>query len=440
MKSNYFYRLLLPLLLPGALAAADLPHHVFVPPTNTLSLDWVLGEVLTNNPALKGQGARWRALRQRVPQQLAWDDPRTGVDFKVDRFVAVPADSFSDQTLFVEQTIPLAGKNKLRARAATADASAEGEAYQQRQFDLLAKAQASYYRLANAYGQWEINRRSAGFLEQIVQAARHKLESAQETQGAVLSAETELANLDESAFDFERQVADEQAVLNTLMNHPADAALGRPAPPPFAEVDLAFGQVEAAALAHRPELLAASKKIDSARALLDASRRNWIPEPSLRLAADRYNGASQAVDDVMAGVSFNLPWFQHKKYAAATRENQELLSGARYELDALRTETSQMVRAQLTKIQTFRHHYELFRDKVAPLARQSIEASRISYESGRGGLMELLLARQKAQESESMLLQHLTDYQIALSELTALAGAPLPAMTNNPASNQTEKP
>jgi outer membrane protein TolC len=196
MKSNNFYCLLLPLVLPAALGAADLPHHVFVPPSAALSLDWVLDEVLTNNPSLKGAGAHWRALRERVPQQGAWDDPRAGVDFKVARFVDVPADSFSDQTLFVEQTIPLAGKNKLRARAATAEASAGGEAYRQRQLDLLAGAQTSYYRLANAYGQWEINRRSASFLEQIVQTARHKLESGQETQGAVLTAETELANLD----------------------------------------------------------------------------------------------------------------------------------------------------------------------------------------------------------------------------------------------------
>ena len=440
MKSNKFYRLLWPLVLPAALGAADLPHRVFVPPSAALSLDWVLGEVLTNNATLKGAGANWRALRERVPQERAWDDPRAGVDFKVARFVDIPADGMVDQTLSVEQTIPLAGKNKLRAHAATAEASAGGEAYRQRQLDVLARAQASYYRLANAYGQWEINRRSSSFLEQIVQSARHKLESGQETQGTVLTAETDLASLDESAFDFERQVADEEALLNTLMNHPADAPLGRPAPPPFAEVDLSFDRVEAAALAHRPELLAASKKIEAARARLEASRRNWIPEPSLRLAADRYNGTSQGVDDVMAGVSFNLPWFQHEKYAAATRENREVLSGARYELDALRTETAQMVREQLTKIQTFRHHYQLFRDKVAPLARQSIEASRISYESGQAGLTQVLAARKNAQESESMLLQHLTDYQIALAELTSLAGAPLAAMTNTPTSNRQENP
>ena len=429
MKSSHFYRLLWPLVLTAAVGAADLPHHPFVPPSAALSLDWVLGEVRTNNPSLKGVGATWHALRERVAQQGAWDDPRAGVDFKAARFVDVPADTFTDQTLFVEQTIPLAGKNKLRARAAVAEASAGGEDYRQRQLDLLTKAQASYYRMANAYGQWEINRRSAQFLEQIVETARHKLESGQETQGNVLTAETDLARLDESAFDFEREVADEQAMLNTLMNHPPGAPLGRPAPPPFAQIDLSYERVEAVALSHRPELRAAAKKIEAARARAEVSRRNWIPEPSLRVTADRYNGASQAIDDVMAGVSINLPWFQHEKYASATRESREVLSGARYELDSLRAQTAEMVREELTKIETFRHHYELFRDKVAPLARQSIAASRISYESGKGELTQVLAAQQNAQESESMLLQHLTDYQIALAELMSLAGANLSELT-----------
>jgi len=438
MKSNFFYFLFWPLVLPAGLGAGNLPHHPFVPPSESLSLDWVLGEVRTNNPSIKGAGAAWHALRERVAQQSAWDDPRAGVDLKAARFVDVPANTFTDQTLFVEQTIPVAGKNKLRARAAKAEASAGGEEYRQRELDLLANAQASYYRMANAYGQWEINRRSAQFLEQIVETARHKLESGRETQGNVLTAETDLAKLDESAFDFERQVADEQAVLNMLMNHPAGAPLGRPAPPPFAEVDLSYDRVEAAALSHRPELMAGAKKIEAARARLEASRRDWIPEPSVRLAADRYNGASQAVDDVMAGVSFNLPWFQREKYAAATRENREVLAGARYELDSLRAQTAEMARAQLTKIQTFRHHYELFRDKVAPLARESIAASRVSYESGKGELTQVLAAQQNAQESESMLLQHLTDYQIGLAELTSLAGADLSEMAIISTSNTRE--
>ncbi len=427
MKLHRVYCLLF--CWPIAALAQPLPHHAFVPPTSVLPLDWVLSEVASNNPSLKGAGADWRAMRERVAQQRAWDDPRLGIDAKAARFVDVPANSFADQTVSLEQTIPVAGRNKLRAHAATFDANAAHESLQQRRIDLEALARDSYYRLVNAYGQWEINRRASGFLAQIVDAARHKLESGQETQAGVLAAETDLAKLDESAFDFERQVADEETALNTLMNHPADAPLGRPQAPAFSEINVVMDRALAAALAHRPELLGAKEKISAARARLETSRRNWIPEPTLRVAADRYNASSEAVDDVMAGVSFNLPWFERGKYAAGIRENRELVSRAQFDLATLQTQTAQMIRGQLTKIETFRHHYELFRDKVAPLARQSIEASRVSYESGQAALTQVLAAQQSAQDSESMLLQHLTDYEIALADLSAIAGAPISDLT-----------
>ncbi len=346
----------------------------------------------------------------------------------------------TDQRLTAEQTLPLAGKNRLRARAASAEASAGAEEYRQRRLDLLAKAEASYFRLVNAYGQWEVNRQSARFLQQIVEASRDKLESGQETQANVLAAETDLAKLDESAFDFERQIADEQSALNTLMHQPPASPLGRPAPQLFTTIDLPFDLVAAAALAHRPGLLAAAKNIEAAQAQLEAARRSWIPEPSVRLEASRYNGASLPVDDLMAGISFNLPWFNHDKYAAAIRENRERLATAQYDLQSLQAETAALVRDQLTKIATFRHHYELFRNKVAPLARQSIAASRSSYESGKAGLWQLLDAQQRAQETESMLIQHLTDYQIALAELAALVGAPLSEISAAPASSTRVNP
>ena len=131
MKSNYFLGTIWLFVLPATLGAQGMAHHTFAPPSDVLSLNWVLDEVLTNNPSLKGARAHWGALRERVIQERAWDDPRAGVDLKAARFVNVPADSFTDQSLFAEQTIPIAGKNKLRGHAAAAEASASGEEYRQ---------------------------------------------------------------------------------------------------------------------------------------------------------------------------------------------------------------------------------------------------------------------------------------------------------------------
>ncbi len=408
---------------------ADTPHHGFAAPTNTLSLEWVVGEVRSNNPSLKSSRALQRAMEQRAPQARDWEDPRGGVTFNAGRFVHVAPDSFTDQGIFAEQAIPVTGKNKLRENAAGAEAKISAEETRRHLINLTTRAQVSYFRLGNAYAQWEINRNSASLLKQIADTSRNRFESAKETEADVLSAETELAKLEENAFDLEQQISDEQTVLNTLMNHPPNEPLGRPVISDPGHPRFSFVTVEALALARRPEIIAAKRRIDAAKAKLKLSQRERIPEPNVRLEANRYNGDSLPVTELMGGISFNLPWFNHKKYAAAIEENKSLAESAERDLESLEAETRALVRDQLKKIETFHHHHELFRDKISPLAQQTIEASQTSYQSDRAGLMEVLIAQRNAQDSASMLAQHETDYQIALIELEAIVGAPLAEIT-----------
>jgi outer membrane protein TolC len=81
-----------------------------------------------------------------------------------------------------------------------------------------------------------------------------------------------------------------------------------------------------------------------------------------------------------------------------------------------------MIRSQLAKLETLRHHYELFDTRLVPLARQTVESKRLNYESDKATLLELLTAQRTAQETESAMQQHLTDYLSALAELQTLIG------------------
>src|SRR3569833_1977083 len=109
-----------------------------------LSLDDVVREVLTNNPSLKAATANWQAMRARIPQARAWSDPRVGFDQRVARFVSVPRNAFSDEKLMVEQTLPVAGKNRLQAVAATADAASAFEELRRKQLDTVARTRAAF--------------------------------------------------------------------------------------------------------------------------------------------------------------------------------------------------------------------------------------------------------------------------------------------------------
>src|SRR5579859_5381658 len=101
MKRNIILRLLAVVLLAGGaeIQAAE-PAG-----TNALSLDSVVSEVLSNNPSIQAARANWEAMKERIPQASAWEDPRAGFDTKAGRFVTVPQNSFTDQKLMVEQTL-----------------------------------------------------------------------------------------------------------------------------------------------------------------------------------------------------------------------------------------------------------------------------------------------------------------------------------------------
>src|SRR5438067_5108900 len=103
-----------------------------------LSIENVLRDVLSDNPSLKAARANWQAMKQRVPQARAWEDLRAGFDTVAGRFVSIPANSFNDQKLMVEQPVPLSGRNRLRGEAAQAEAAAAFGEFRRRRLDLLA--------------------------------------------------------------------------------------------------------------------------------------------------------------------------------------------------------------------------------------------------------------------------------------------------------------
>ena len=74
-------------------------------------------------------------------------------------------------------------------------------------------------------------------------------------------------------------------------------------------------------------------------------------------------------------------------------------------------ETLGLVRDQLKKIQTSANQYELYRDDILPLARQTIDATRAAYEASTGGFLELITARRTLQDAESAALNRLVEYE-----------------------------
>ena len=419
------YQLLFYLVLASIIRAEESGDAGTEAPRAHISLHEVTNVVLANNPAIKEAENRWRAAQEHVRQANAWDDPRIAGDSRVRRYVDVPPNAFMDQSLAVEQLIPITGKNLVRGRAAAAEALSIFEEVRRAELDVIARARTSFFRLANAYEQLEINSQNLVSLRQIADISRSKYETGVESAANVLVAETDYSKLLETRRDLERSLSDAESQLNTLMNRDAFAPIGAPVAVSINEANLSLSGLRAVTLAQRPGVNMARAKIDNEKSKLQLARRAWIPDPALMVKGQRYNDTSQAVSELDAGVSFTVPWVNPGKYSAGVREARASVAAAEQGFDREQKEALRLLRDQLEKIETTHHHVDLFRDKLVPQARQAFEATRLSYESGKATFLDWISAQRNVRDIEATGREHLADYQVAVAELEAVIGAEL---------------
>jgi len=419
------YRLLFYLALTSILRAEESGDSEPTAQRTRISLREVTSVVLANNPAIQKSLRKWGAAKARVTQEVAWDDLKVSGNSRAARFVDVAPNAFTDQMVSVEQVIPLTGKNLVRARIAAADAVAAFEQARREQLDVLAKTRAAYFRLVNAHTQLELNRKNLVSLRQIAEVSRSRYEVGKSNAAEPLAAEVEASKLLESEQDILRNISAEQSQLNVLMNRDAFAPLGQPEETQIKSLHISMEQSRELAVANRPEIKIAQAKVDMERSRLDLSRRNWIPDPAIKVEAQRYNDSAQAASEVDAGVSFTVPWVNPGKYSAAVREAKENLAAAQRDFDRTNAESLGALRDAVEKVHTMKHHVDLFRDKLVPQARQAFEANQFSYETGKASFLEWTTAQRNLRDLEAMGQQHIADYYVALAELEAVVGADL---------------
>ena len=411
---------LLPVCLTGLARSADKADATG---SGSFTLASVSNEALRNNPSIKAALSRWTAMKARVPQAAAWDDPKVSADFNAARFVAVPPNAFMDQTVTLEQMIPISGKNRVRSRIAGAEALAAFEAVRRQQLDVITKIRASYLQLLNNYALLDLNEKNIASLRQIVEVARSRYETGKESATDVLLAETEASKLQETRRDLERMISDEKSQLNILMNRDAFTPLGIPRKETLRRMDLPLMQLRARMLAQRPEVRTAQAQVEAETEKVQLARREWIPDPAISVQGQRYNDTQHVASEFNTGISFSIPWVNYGKYSAGTKEAQSNLAAAQAGLDRVQKESLGLLRDQLQKIETTHHHAELFQKEILSQAEKAFAASRSAYESGKGEFSDWITAQRLLRDTQAMALKHLTDHEIAIAELEGIVGA-----------------
>ncbi|MEP6671414.1 MAG: TolC family protein [Chthoniobacter sp.] len=385
-----------------------------------LSEQQVVHEALAANPALQASAAKWAAMKERVPQARAWEDPMTGV--KLMRSGTTSFSRYSDSEWMASQALPLSGKNLSRGRVAEAEARAAYEDVRRVRLDVVARARAVYHRLGNAYAQLALNRKNQGLLVQFVEESKAKYEVGAVSQADVLAAQTDARKLEQERFRLEQDLFAQQSALNVLMNRAATAPVGQPAAIAFKPLARKSTELEPLILAHRPEIAAAERNVLAEQAKLQLAHREWIPDPQVQVAARHFRESSDVFTEYDTAVYFSVPWANPRKYSAGVREAEQNVESARRTLESAKTEALGLLRDQLSKISSLAQQYQLSRDKIVPLAAATVETLQAGYRTDISNYLEVITAERTLRDAESAASSELADYLAALAELDALVG------------------
>ena len=391
----------------------------------SVSLEKVTLIALARNPSIAAARARWRMASQRIPQEAAWEDPKLNFRSLLGRFVEIPANGFSNQTVSLEQSIPISGRNRSRERAAAAEAVAAFQDLRRQELEVVAKARSTFIQLVSHYELLDLNQAEETALSQIIESSRAKFEGGALPESDLLASQIEQQKSTEERQNLEQERSEEETALKVLLNLDAFQPLWRADLQKFPPVNLDSRDLRSRILLNNPAVLQANANLVAAESRYELAKREWIPDPTVSVQADHYDAGSQLVGEVSGGISISLPWLNEKKYSAGEREALGQVTAARADLEEVKNQVLGRLKDQLQKLQTLHHHAELYENSLIPSAKQNFSATQSEYETDKTLLRNVLSSQRNLWEIEAAYRQHLTDYQIALAELESLVGSSL---------------
>jgi cobalt-zinc-cadmium efflux system outer membrane protein len=388
------------------------------------SLESLVQEALERNPEIAAARKNWEAMKARIPQARALDDPMIGVD--VERSDTTRFGTFSDNEWMIAQDIPWFGKRELRGRVEEGMARKAELEYRAKILEVTAMVKQAWYDLWQAQGEIRINEDNKALMQQFVTIATAKYEVGKSSQADVLKAQTTLSKLIEDRFDRDRELQRALAELNQQLRRPPEAPLDAEPQTPVPVFTFSLKELQHAALQNRPELRAfALGVIPSAEASVALAKKNYAPDFQFRVEARQFNGRS-GIQEYDTGVFINFPWINRKKYNSAISEAKFNLERYSEDYEAMKLKTAAEVKKLHDGLRVMEHHYHLFIEKIIPQQRSAVAAARAGYEVDRGDFLDLLDAQRMLLEFEMQNLHHAAEFQRLLAELQRVVGGELP--------------
>jgi outer membrane protein, heavy metal efflux system len=363
---------------------------------------------IERNPEIEAARQEIEMASAKIPQVASLGDPMVDlITWPIFPNVEQQAGGRMIADVMVSQEVPWKGKRESRVGQASGEVNRLQSKLIAAELKVANEVQQAVIDLWLATQQLEIVQSDRLLLEGLTDLAETRYEAGSGGQQDILRIKSEIGlnQADQSRMIAEQKksLAEFARVLNTPNDDSMDASVmqGLVFQHPLVEPSLpSWEVVSAQAMAANPEIHARWAEVQRDQWRVKESRLNYYPDitysagwgvmTSRRALAPTADG----MDNLTAGVSFNLP-VRRAARDAALRESQSQVEKGIREWEREQTQTLRDVKqlhADLVNTQTQLEHY---RETILPSLEQALEVTTTAYEANQVNLSELIDLRRE---------------------------------------------
>lgn len=319
----------------------------------------------------------------------------------------------------------------LELKAAIVKHSVEGAyaRYEGAVRDVLTEARTAYARHEYLGKAIRITQETVRYLRQLESATRSKLSAGTAEKAHVLQTQVEISGLETDLITLRQERETTRALLNTLMDLPAESPLAEPQATPTGSFPKELEPAYQVAQRDQPDIHRARAMERRIATMIELAEQSAYPDLSAGLAyMEDVSHATLGTDKAREPFGTRPkvrpdPWFGTKE--AYLREVRERHRAATDRVKEVTIRTRYKVKDAYVRLSTAKRVHELYRDVQISQAEQAYRDASSGYAADRVGFLNVVDALRRWLRFLLESDRALRDYHIAHARLEGAMGAPV---------------
>ena len=399
------------------------------------SVDALVTEALAKSAELASLRQQVAAAEAMVAPAGALPDPMVAVGLSnvpVGAGIRLDQDAMSSLQLMASQEVPRSSKRRLGREVQSAMAAMLRARYDQKRTEIVRQVKQAYLDVQLMDQEVIIAGQNREVAQDMLATAEALYATGKVMQEDVFLAQVRLSQMVEMAISARRERGMAQTRLNRLLYRPPNQDIATLPPPQPTSRALTSAALAPLAMERNPGLIEMRARVQQAEKGEHLAAQGIKPDFRLDVAymiRKPVDMEPMSGDDMWsATVGINLPWlYRRQKVDQEVKAAQATRAAAQQDVGSMSNELGAMIEESLIELRRQEEQLALVETGLLPQAEGALAASRASYITGQGEVLNLLDSQMNLYNLQLERVRLITDHERTLAELEYLAGGSLEA-------------